>query len=461
VRATFVRGIEAVFFCVIISLIFGFITIGFNETSQAAPVKPTGLVAMEKDEIQQIITTQIVSAETRVNQLEELNFEPPLRKDARLPKDTLEYNSKIENLLLMLHEYYFMSEDRMLEESVEYVERESGYIRTGMRNDANYTLSHVGKHIKYLLALTKYKKLNPTMSIFDDDYDRMNSLVKKIFETHPAQTRYTMESFFDLLDLYEITRDSRYLTYADYINNVGRLTSTAEQRSLFEQQKAPRTLSPTFFNDVVLLQEYAEMGEPLFVQAARTLYDGLMKGSFNENINMFYTQLTYPSADNANAKAIKTYKTTELAIALHRMMDYYELTEDEAIIEKVGEIISEFNRQESKLFDFENGLFYDRYIESKSQYTLDPKRPDVNLLIYSALVRYMLYYDDWEYLKIVQGLSGLINDRAYDENYNGFYSRYDNAWNPEPVNDFYELSLTDAILAVQVFLNNEEVQRNL
>ncbi len=455
---TFVRGIEAVFFSVILSLVTGFVSIAVYETSQTSPVKPEALVKVEQAEMEATIQAEVTSKEKVILKLEDLGFEPPSRKDVRLPADTLAYNSKIENLLLLLHEYYFMSEERMLDESVEFVDRDTGYVKTGIKGDANYALGHVGKHVKYLLALAKYKRLNPTMSIFDDDYDRMNSLVRKIFETHPAQTRYTMESFFDLVELYQITGDSRYWTYADYINKVGRLTQTAEQRSLLEQRQAARTLSPTFFNDVVLLQIYAEKGDPLYVQAARTLYDGLIAADYNDKYKMFYTQLTYGQAGNTNAKAIGSYKTTELAVALNRMMDYYEQTKDEAILDKVKEIMAPFIDQTTPLFDFEHGLFYDKFNESKSQYEFEPKRPDVNLLLYSALVRYLRYFDDYNYLKLVQGISDLIHDRAYDEAYNGFYSQYDFEWNPVPVNGFYELSLTDAILGVQVFLNNAEVQ---
>lgn len=457
-RVSIVRGIEATFFAVIIMLVIALITMAVAGPGYDAPIKPTSLAEWDQEELDKA-KDQASPVFTPSELLEDKGFEPPFMENALKPRETAFSSRKADNLLNLLHYYYFLDESRMLTESVEYVARDTGYIKIDDKHDTNYQLSHTGKHVKYLLTLEKYSSLHPTIAVFEEDYNRMNALVKEIFETHPPNVVYGEETFFDLVELYELTGEGRYLDYADYINQAGAWEITAEARSLMEQGRAPRSLTPIFLSSVIILQHYADRGKPLHVQAARLLYDGIIKACYNGNYKMFYLKATYNRPDNEGLQAIQQFKVGDLAVALHRMMDYYDITGDEGILVLVDEIINSIDTGESDLIDLNNRLFYTKYLEKGSAYKDEDKRADVNLLMYSAIHRYLKYDSKYDSLRMV--IQDLVDDIVYDKEYNGFYSRYDSEWNPAKVDGIYQLSLTDAILGAQIFLNNEEILREM
>ncbi len=457
-RVSIVRGIEATFFAVIFMLVIAFITMAVAGPGSDAPAKPTSLAEWDQKESEEAKEAAGMVF-TPSEQLEGLGFEPPYMENALKPRETAFSSRKADNLLNLLHYYYFLDEGRMLTESVEYVARDTGYIKIGDRGDVNYQLSHTGKHVKYLLALVKYHKLHPTIVVFDEDYDRMNALVKDIFESHPPNVVYGEETFFDLVELYELTGEGRYLDYTDYINQAGGWEIVAEARALMEQNRVPRPLTPIFMSSVLILQHYAERGKPLHVQTARLLYDGIIKACYNDNYKMFYLKATYNRPGNMGLQAIQQFKAGDLAVALLGMMKYYDATGDEEILAFVDEIIKPIGNWESDLIDRENILFYTKYLDKGSAYKDEDKRADVNLLLYSAIHRYLKY--DTEYEDLVDSLKYLIDNIIYSSEYNGFFSRYDSTWKPVEEDGIYQLSLTDAILGAQIFLNNEEITRGL
>jgi hypothetical protein len=454
VRINIVQGIEAVFFAVVILLITALITMAIAGGGQDSPIKPASFAEWDQQDMEegrQAITPGV----TPVEQLKGLGFEPPYGENPLMPIETGFSSRKADNLLALLHNFYFIEEDRMLTESVEFVDRETGYIKIGDRGDSNFQISHLGKHVKYLLALTKYRKLHPSIVIFDEDYSRMNDLVRKIFDTHPPSVHYEIGTFFDLVEMHELTGEARYLDYADYIDQIGGMRETAELRSLAEQKRVPRTYSPGFLNSVIILQYYADRGNPLLIQTAKTLYDGVIKACYNDKYKMFHLQASYSGPDNGGQQVIEQFRTSELGISLQRMMDYYDATGDDDILDIVDDIITNIASGESELIDSENLLFYSKYLEKGSAFKEEDKRVDSNLLLYSALYRYMKY--DMKYENFTRSVSIGVEDYVFDKVYNGFYTRYDPAWKPVPVDGIYQLSLTDAILGALVFLSNEEI----
>jgi hypothetical protein len=208
-------------------------------------------------------------------------------------------------------------------------------------------------------------------------------------------------------------------------------------------------------SSVLILQYYADRGKPLHVQAARLLYDGITDICYSDKYKMFYLNATYNRPDNMGLQANQQFKSGDLAVALTGMMKYYDEVGDEEILVLVGEIIDSIRDGESDLIDRENVLFYTKYLEKGSAYKIEDKRADVNLLMYSAIHRYLRY--DPDYVDFVDNLKYLVDTMIYSREYNGFYTRYDAAWNPVMDDGVYQLSLTDAILGAQIFLNNEEI----
>ena len=457
-RVTFVRGIETLFFASLLVLVAALISMAVHHTKLENAIKPPTLDEWDKRDLEAAQQVSVEKPKAKPEQLKALGYEKPV-EGALLPKDTLAYNDKASNLLNLLHYYYFIDEDRMLGDSVEYVDRETGYIKMGQKVYAQYPLGNVAKHVKYLTALAQYRHLYPTDVSFDEDFKKMDGLVKKIFETHPLNALYQIETFFDLLELNRLTGDQRYLDYANALNDSGKWENEATGYAQLVQRMAPRTLKPQFMYSVVLLDYYAKRGKPFLTQVARTLYDGIIADTYAKGYKMFYTQATSPQPGDVKGTALVIFNTAEQAIALIKMMDYYDATKDNGILEVVKEIVTEILTGQSVLRDIDRGGFYTKYLEKSSQYKEEPKRADVNLLLYSALLRYLKY--DMQSEEYVKQYSYLVSDRIYDENYNGFYSLYDVDWSPKPVEDIYELSLSDAILGAQVFLKQEEIIRGL
>ena len=454
VRINIVQGIEAVFFAIVILLVTVLITMAIIGGGQDAPMKPASFAAWDLEDAQNPPGYNPAGVPP-IEQLESLGFEPPYGENPLKPIETGFSARKADNLLALLHNFYFIEDGRMLTESVEFVDRETGYIKIGDRGDSNFQISHLGKHVKYLLALTKYRKLHPSIVIFEEDYSKMNDLVRNIFDTHPPSVHYEMGTFFDLIEMNELTGEARYLDYADYIEQIGGMRTTAEIRSLHEQLRLPRTYSSGFLNSVIILQYYADRGNPLLIQAAKTLYDGVIKACYNDKYKMFHLQASYNRPDNGGQQVIEQFRTSELANSLNSMMDYYDATGDADILVMVDDIITNIAVGQSELIDSGNILFYSKYLEKGSAFKEEDKRVDSNLLMYSALYRYMKY--DLKYNDFVRSVSIGIEDYVYDKVYNGFYTRYDYEWKPAPVDGIYQLSLTDAILGALVFLSNEEI----
>jgi len=458
VRVTFVRGVEVLLFASLLVLVTALISMAVHHTRLENAVRPPTLAEWDKKDLEAAQQVNVEKPKARPEQLKELGYEKP-NEGTPLPKDTLAYNDKAYNLLNFLHYYYFVDEDKMLDDSVEYVDRDTGYFKMGQKIYAQYSLGNVAKHVKYLTALAKYRYLYPTNVSFDEDFKKMDGLVAKIFETHPLNALYQIETFFDLLELNRLTGDQRYLDYANALNTSGKWENEAIGYAQLVQRMAPRTLKPQFMYSVMLLDYYAEHGKPFLTQVARTLYNGIIADTYAGGYKMFYTQATSPQAGDVKGTALLVFNTAEQAIALNKMMDYYDATKDSSILEVVKGIVTEILSGQSVLQDRDQGGFYSKYIEKSSQYKEEAKRADVNLLLYSALLRYLKYDAQGE--EFTKKFSYFIGDRIYDENYNGFYSLYDANWSAQPVENIYELSLSDAILGVQVFLDQEEIIRGL
>jgi hypothetical protein len=223
------------------------------------------------------------------------------------------------------------------------------------------------------------------------------------------------------------------------------------------QRSSARTIKPQFMSYVLLLQFYAEHGSPLLAQAARILYDGVIADTYAPQYKLFYTQGS--SMDSASGTAIPIFQAIEQAVALRGMMTYSDSIGDPTIIGKVKEIIYGMISPDSELLDTQHFGFYSRYQERTTRYMEDEKRADANLMLYSAFVRYFKYDKNIE--DFLVRFQYLIQDNVYDIDYNAIYSHYDADWTPKPVDGIYELSLSDSIMAAQIFLEEEELKREL
>ena len=125
----------------------------------------------------------------------------------------------------------------------------------------------------------------------------------------------------------------------------------------------------------------------------------------------------------------------------------------------VAEVINNITSGGSELIDREHIGFYTKFKETTSQYRQDDKRADANLLLYAALIQYIKY--DRDIQDFVRQFYYGLSDVVYDENNNGYYSAYNPDWTPKEIRGIYELSLSDAILAATVFLDEEELVREI
>ena len=460
-QVTFLKSIEAVFFSsvliVIIALTVNYV---YHTDKLESPTKPMELALWDRRE-QEETAAAIANIDPGPSgdHLKELGFEPK-PSEALLPRDTSRGIYKATNLLNFLHYYYFFDdEERILEESVEFVDRDTGYIKTGTKNLPKIQFGTLSKHIKYLLVLAKYRMLHPTKPIFDDDYNRMSKIVKEFFDNPQGGVQYDVDAYFDLIELYEITGDERFSQYADTIDASGRWAQKGEGYAMQIQNKSPRTISPIYMNSVVILQLMANRGKALKAHSASVLLNGIVDDTYSQAHRMFYTSSSVARQGNIGGSAIDKFYTIEQAVALRKMMEYYEITGDDKTKSLIDEIVQWITIYNSDLIDIDNLGFYTSFSEGSSVHKEGKKRADVNLLMYRALRYYMLY--DSGIKNFVRAFSDVITNYIYDEEYNGFYTSYSPAWEPQQTDGIYALSISDALIGAQVFLDGEEVQLKL
>jgi hypothetical protein len=291
-------------------------------------VRSEGLIAMEMAQNRQT-QNLIDSITTRAGSNTTVQTEPPVIPNAPRPGETRLYNNPLDNLLSSLHYYYRVPESEAPSKFVVAWDP-----HTGDRVLGDAWLLALESNLSYLISLEIYKKLR-SKAVFDEDLkfarDRVDSAFIETWHTNPE---WPLGTYFDLMQLYDITGEEKYLKWADqFANGNGAddpLTPLNKAKSLAIkfQFGAARQASPIFFLHAALLADWGKRHDPAMINQARFLFSGLKSMLFDPRNNMLWKQSTVATDGSSQRNLIQTFNTIEQFTAIRAILAYGKASGD-------------------------------------------------------------------------------------------------------------------------------------
>jgi hypothetical protein len=401
-------------------------------------VKPSGLVALETAEDRQFRAT-LDEIMQRPGQGPRAPEVPPLDPNAPRPGSTRLYNNLLDNLLSSLHYFYKVAPSTVPDEFVA-----SWDPQTGARVIGNGKLLSLESNTSYLLALELYRGLH-AKAIFDEDLVFARERVSGVFsEEWHTGTEWPIGSYFDLVQLYNLTGDQNYISWADRLaagdGPDDPNTPLAKARSLAMkfQYEGARVASPIYFLHAALLADWGKRHNPAMVDEAKMLFEGLRVLLLDPRYNMLWKQVSIATPGGSERNIIQTFDTLEQLSAIKAILDYGKASGDpeamslakvimQGVWEAGGPLLIEPPRPYPSTTFFGLHTAVDIGREAKR---LDPAAVTLDhVLLFEANVL-LNEATRGEYRSDVDFLSNWMEDSGpvYREAANGYYTQYEKDW---------------------------------
>ncbi len=406
-------------------------------TRPPVPLKPTGLMAMELFENREL---ERLYADTEIRyDRSEIPVEDPVDPNAPIPRNSRMYNNLLDNLLNSLHWYFRVEEGADPFYLVTSWDTETGYGVLGYD-----LLVSLETNISYLLTLKMYREMH-VKAIFDEDLEFGRNQVDRIFaKDWQSIAEWPLGPYFDLVALWELTGEEKYLEYAERYaagadGSSGRTPlDLAGELARKHQFGLARIASPFHYYNAALLADYGSRHDPAMVEQARSLFVGLNEMLFDRRFNLLYKQVTVSRPGSGSLNIIQTYDTLEQIGAIRGILEYHKASSDPEAVSLAREVMDGVWGFDSPLLlpapepnppSTFYGIYtgYDHAREAKRN---DPtERTLVQILLYQAVIQLNSatlgeFRDDIDFLGAwLENLGPL-----YQTEYNGYLSTYEEDW---------------------------------
>jgi len=436
VHANFIRGLGTTLVLLAIAAVVTALT-GADMLVNSPPVavKPAGLSALEIAESRQL--QELMNDINPRYSTEPQETEPPVDPNAPDPAGTYLYNNLLENLLNALHFYFTVPEDTP---PVRFVV--SWDVNTGERVLTDARLLSLEANVSHLLVLELYRSLH-TKAIFDRDLEEARRRVEGIFaEDWHTVMEWPLGPYFDLVALWQITGNEKYLEWADrYGAGDGpgdRNTPLAKAKDLAIrfQNNLPRTANPFMFYHVALLAEWGSRNDPALLSPAKSLFQGLREFLYDGRYKMLAKQASVSADGRRNT--IMTFDALEQLSAVRAIVEYWKVSGDPDAISLTKVLMGGIWGAGSPLLlpapePFPPTTFfglYTAYDKDREAVRLDP---DEKTIVQILLLESSILANEQtrgEFRGDIDFLSAWLEDNGpvYRRDANGYYTTYGDDW---------------------------------
>jgi len=400
-------------------------------------VKPAGFQAMEDAEQadldQWLFQLYRRSGESTVEWVSTDSDTPP-------PAASRQYRDLIDNLLLSLKYYYKLNDEYAPSEFVS-----SWSAGTGERIVSNARLLSLETHVNYLLTLEMYRKVH-SKAVFDNDLEYARQKVDDIFsEEWHTQFSWPLATYFDLMDLYEITGEEKYLEYAERYGAASDRTDPnspyafALEQSFKIYSDIPRTVTPFNFYHAALLADYGARYDDLPLQTqAKSMFDGIRDQLYDPRYKMLWKQASVSTPGSSTANYTRTFDALEQFNAIRGIVEYYKVTGDPDAISLARALVEGIWGLGSKMLihppqGLSEGTFYGLYtaydVEREAERLDQNEQTIVQILLYDAMV----LVNEVTRGELRDSIDFLVswletNGPVYRPEANGYLATYDEVW---------------------------------
>jgi hypothetical protein len=291
-------------------------------------MRSEGLIAMEMAQNRQT-QSLIDSITNRTATGSTVQTEPPVDPKAPRPGETRLYNNSLDNLLSSLHYFYRVPEGEAPSKFV--IEWDP---KTGDRVLGDAWLLSLESNLSYLISLEIYHRLR-SKAVFDEDLAIARQRVDTAFaDTWHTNPDWPLGTYFDLMQLNEITGEDKYVKWADQFANGNGPDDTytpiskAKALAMKFQFGAARQASPILFLHAALLADWGKRHDPAMLNQARSLLSGLRGMLFDSRHNMLWKQSTVSTDGSTQRNLIQTFNTIEQFTAIRAILAYGKASGD-------------------------------------------------------------------------------------------------------------------------------------
>ncbi len=404
-------------------------------------VKPDGLRALEAAEnrdFQDLMDTINTRGEP-------ITYTPePRDPNAPIPAETRLYNNLLDNLLSGLHYYYKAPEDSPPSQFVT-----SWNAGDGGRNISDARLLSLEINLSYLLTLERYRRLH-SKAIFDDDLEYARKRVGDIFnEDWHSMAEWPLGLYFDLIDLYELTGEEKYLEWSeryaigDGPNDSDTPLAMAKNLAFRYQFDQPRMASPFYFYYAAFLADWGNRHDPTLANQAHYMFTGLRDLLYDPRYKMLWKQASVSQGGSGSKNIIETFNTLEQLTAIQAILEYGKASGDTEALSLARVILSGVWGTSSPLLRTapepyaENTFFglYTAYDHGREAERYDPGMTTIDhILLFNSIVLLNAATKG----EMRGDIDFLVNwletvGPVYKPNANGYYVLYDENWeSPDP-----------------------------
>jgi hypothetical protein len=257
-------------------------------------------------------------------------------------------------------------------------------------------------------------------------------------------TEWPLGAYFDLMDLYDVTGEDKYLQWAEqYAAGDGSQdnnTPLAKAKSLaFQYQYGlARTGSPFYFFHAALLAAWGSRHDPAMLEQSRELFAGLRDLLYDSRYQMLWKQVSIPQDGSTSRNVTQTFDTLDQLMAVRAIIEYSRYSGDPEAIDLAKSLMTGIWGSGSPLLltpppEFPPSTFfglYTAYDVGREAHRFDSTEVTIDhILLYNTNV-FLNEYALGTLRNDVDFLASWLEDSGpiYRADANGYLTDYEEGW---------------------------------